>query len=146
MPDSDEIAKTLKRLSDELNRAAQEIEDAPRALALIEVAQEHLRERKLRDDVFGQIFGEPGWDILLDLFLSQERDRRVTVSDVCVATRVPATTALRWLHLLEQSGLVSRARDQRDGRRIFVSLSEKGRALMLDWVGRVGRATSPQPR
>ena len=48
---------------------------------------------------------------------------RVSVSSLCLAAMVPATTALRWLKSMEQQGLVIRRNDPHDGRRVFVELA-----------------------
>lgn len=84
----------------------------------------HLRERFFEAD----LFGEPAWDMLLDLYEAELSQQRTTVSSVCMASGVPATTALRWLRALEEKCLVRRTRDPTDGRRKFLTLSES--ALM----------------
>src|SRR3546814_1843272 len=41
---------------------------------------------------------DPAWDMLLDLYLAAERNTRpVSISSLCIASAVPATTALRWI-------------------------------------------------
>jgi len=90
-------------------------------------------ERRRRDRSFpGDIFGEPSWDILLDLFIARSEGHRVPTTSACIGAHVPPTTALRWLRLLEGHGLVEREEDERDGRRTFVRLSTKG----MDLVGK----------
>jgi DNA-binding transcriptional ArsR family regulator len=90
-------------------------------------------ERRRRDRSFpADIFGEPSWDILLDLFVARGEGRRVPTTSACIGAHVPPTTALRWLRLLEGHGLVEREEDERDGRRTFVRLSAKG----MDLVGK----------
>ena len=69
------------------------------------------------------LFAEPAWDMLLDLLHAELANRPVSVSSVCIASRVPQTTGLRWLKILERRGLVVRKSDARDGRRIFIELS-----------------------
>jgi hypothetical protein len=80
------------------------------------------RERFLAAD----LLGEPAWDILLDLFIAARRGRVVSTSSACVGANVPATTALRWLQVLHDRGLVDRFADKRDSRRTLVSISPSG--------------------
>lgn len=86
------------------------------------------RERFLAPD----LFGEPTWDILLDLFIAAAEARRVPTTSACIGANVPPTTALRWLRILEARGLVEREDDGRDGRRTFVCLTVRGLAAMID--------------
>jgi DNA-binding MarR family transcriptional regulator len=97
------------------------------------------RDRRLRERVMPSgLFGEPAWDVLLDLFVATEENRDISVSSACVAACVPPTTALRWIGMLEKRGLVARVDDARDHRRTFLRLSPKGyqlmtRYLLSDW-------------
>lgn len=90
------------------------------------------RERRFRDSVFGDfaIFHDPAWDILLDIAIAEHKGIRLPVSSVCIGACVPATTALRWLSLLEDKGLVYREDDLLDGRRAFVRLTAVAIQLM----------------
>lgn len=92
------------------------------ALAREVYASRRRRERFLNAD----LFGEPTWDILLDLYIAAREDRRVPTTSACIGAHVPPTTALRWLRILETRGLVEREDDGRDGRRTFVCLSPRG--------------------
>ncbi len=76
------------------------------------------------------LFADPAWDMLLDLYLADILSKRVSVSSLCGASNVPASTALRWIRTLEREGLIERASDPYDGRRYFIFLSEKGTAAM----------------
>lgn len=98
-------------------------------------AQRTYRNRRRRAEVFGEetIFGEPAWDILLDLFVAGERGKRVAVTSACIGSGVPSTTALRWLNVLEARGLVEREDDNADARRSFVRLTNKARCLMNEY-------------
>lgn len=88
-------------------------------------ADSHYRLRRRRDSVFGMpgLFGEPAWDVLLDLYLAHLDQRTVSVSSACIAACVPPTTALRYLTRLERSGLLKRKPDPTDNRRVLVSLT-----------------------
>ena len=87
------------------------------------------RQRRRRDELFGvpDLFGEPAWDILLDLYIAGGRSESVSVSSACVAACVPPTTALRYLARLEQLGLVERTADKTDKRRVLVTLTRPAR-------------------
>ena len=77
-----------------------------------------------------ELFNDPAWDILLDLFIAHAHDKFISVSDAGIAGQVPATTALRWGWSLEKTGLVERRPDQTDKRRSFVMLTTQGLAYM----------------
>ena len=81
------------------------------------------------------LFGEPAWDILLDLFAAAVHNKRVAVTSACIGAAVPSTTALRWIKVLEDKGLILREDDTADARRTFVRLSPQGYALMLRYFG-----------
>lgn len=88
--------------------------------------------RRRRDAAagLGGLFGEPAWDILLDVYIAQKSRREIQVSSVCIEAGVPSTTILRWLARLEQEGLIYRASDNVDGRRRYVRLTGSGEELM----------------
>jgi len=81
-----------------------------------------------------ELFGEPAWDLLLDLFVSECQGRDIQVSSACIASAVPATTALRWITILEQGGLLERFDDPRDRRRCMVKLTDAGRSAMINYL------------
>jgi len=88
--------------------------------------------RRRRDAAagIGGLFGEPAWDILLDVYIAQKSRQQIQVSSVCIEAGVPSTTILRWLTRLELEGLIYRTSDNVDGRRRFVRLTEAGVAMM----------------
>lgn len=84
------------------------------------------RFRRARDRLFGPIFGEPAWDILLDLFVMEAKGARVPVSSACIASGASHSTALRQVDELVRHGLVERVRDEQDKRRTYLMLSTHG--------------------
>lgn len=76
------------------------------------------------------LFGDPAWDMLLDLTAAHAEGTRVSVTSLCIAAGVPATTALRWLTQMVESGIFARVPDPADRRRAFIALSDKGIAAM----------------
>lgn len=100
---------------------------------MVEMARDVYQSRRRRAEVFDDtgLFGEPAWDILLDLFIAAKDRKRLPVTSACIGAAVPSTTALRWLTVLEEKGLVVREHDTGDARRIFVRLSVDGYDKMV---------------
>ena len=69
------------------------------------------------------ILGDPAWEILLDLADAGP----LKTSAVGASTRIPATTALRYIRMLEKQGLIERDSLPGDSRLTIVTLSEAGR-------------------
>lgn len=85
-----------------------------------------LRVRRLRERFFpAELFADPAWDMLLDLFAARMEGDNVAVSSLCIAAAVPPTTALRWIKTMTDAGLFERHADPMDGRRIFIRLSDR---------------------
>jgi hypothetical protein len=99
-----------------------------------------IRARRMRDQYFrGEIFADPAFDMLLDLYAARLEGHRVAVSSLCIAAAVPATTALRWIKQLTDRGLFVRQADPQDGRRIYIDLSESAAAAMGNYLAAVQR-------
>lgn len=93
--------------------------------------RDHIRQRRMRGNFFpADYFADPVWDMLLDLYAAHYERQLVSVSSLCIASAVPATTALRWIKTLSARGLFIRTRDETDGRRIYVHLSDAVRAKL----------------
>jgi hypothetical protein len=86
------------------------------------------------------LFADPAWDMLLDLMHAQLNGKQISVSSLCIAARVPATTALRRIGDLVGSGLARRVKDVNDGRRVFVELTADGTARMERYMALVRNA------
>lgn len=100
-----------------------------------------IRARRLRDQYLpSELFADPAWDILLDLFAARLERRSVAVSSLCIAAGVPPTTALRWIKTLTDLGVLARTADPQDGRRVNIELAPKtaaGLAAYLEAVQRI---------
>ena len=58
--------------------------------ALADVARKLVKQRQERRKVLSnELFSEPAWDILLDLFVAQADQKQVCVTSTCMATCVP---------------------------------------------------------
>ncbi|WP_262503837.1 winged helix DNA-binding protein [Sphingosinithalassobacter sp. CS137] len=99
-----------------------------------------IRTRRMRGQFFAdELFADPAWDMLLDLFAAELEDRRVSVSSLCIAAAVPPTTALRWIGTMHEAGLFQRNADPNDRRRAYIALSEKGLQAMRAYSAAVKR-------
>ncbi|NIJ41504.1 DNA-binding MarR family transcriptional regulator [Parvibaculum indicum] len=94
----------------------------------------------------GKLFSDPAWDMLLDLAEARLSSKRVSVSSLCIAANVPATTALRRIGDLVAENLATRVRDPEDGRRVFVELTDDAFAQMMAYVASVTNRMPKAPQ
>jgi DNA-binding MarR family transcriptional regulator len=152
----------LRQLSDEMGRIAATLarlssapeESPPSVLRLVGVqgdpvplsadsVRSVIRGRRLRSRFFAEeLFADPAWDMLLDLLQAELAQHRVPVSSLCIAAAVPATTALRWIKSMTDSGLFNRRADPHDGRRVFVELSTGASEAMRRYFAELGTAVA----
>lgn len=92
------------------------------------------------------VFGEPAWDMLLALYVAELTGAKYTVTQVSSYSGTPATTALRWLDHLEKQQYVSRSRSSKDGRCIFVELSDKARAELDAYFEKLDKESESGPQ
>ena len=96
----------------------------------IQAAAQLQRSREARNNVFGADaagFGDPAWDMLVDLFLADARGERPTTTELVTRDHVEASTGRTFLRWLASRGLVAIAGDD-------VALEERGRGLMLAYL------------
>ncbi|MXO70749.1 hypothetical protein [Alteraurantiacibacter buctensis] len=87
--------------------------------------------RARRNALFGaDLFGEPGWDMLLELYRARMESRRLSIKSLAIASGAPATTAGRYIAMLIDGGLAERMEDPADGRRALIGITRKGFAKM----------------
>lgn len=77
--------------------------------------------RRLADEV--------AWNILLDLVVSEEEGRSLSVTALAVGAQAPLTTVLRYVEMLGSAGYVERVVDRKDRRRSLVRLTLRGREV-----------------
>lgn len=133
----DQVAFELGEISKLLARGpvVPAMPDQPTARARLDYSEElarrvrlTIRSRNERTKHFpDDIFADPAWDMLLDLFHSDLLQHRTAVTDLCIASKVPHSTALRWIATLTEVGLVARRPDPLDRRRVHIELTDTGR-------------------
>jgi DNA-binding transcriptional ArsR family regulator len=98
---------------------------------IVEALRAEIRKSQEKSTLFGRdTAGAPAWNILLDLYLASITNRCVTVSNSCVASGAPQTTALRWIDVLESMRLVERSKSELDRRVIFLQLTAAAEAKL----------------
>lgn len=107
---------------------------------LVGRAKVELKRRQHRHGYFpSSMFGEPAWDMLLVLYLA-EAGRSETICSLVHGAGYPHTTSLRWLHVLENHGLIIRKPHPADGRVTLVGLTGEGRQALDDYFSTVPAA------
>lgn len=106
------------------------VPDAPVELSPARI-RDLIKLRRLREQHFpADLFADPGWDILLDLFAAKLEGKPVSVSSLCIAAAVPPTTGLRWITTMTEHGALVRRQDPNDARRVFIELSAESEARL----------------
>lgn len=91
----------------------------------------------------GDLFADPAWDILLELYALGCEQRRMSVSKLSIVAAIPATTTLRWLDKLQAESLIERESDPLDARRVWVKLSDYGLAAMTAYLEELAHGATP---
>jgi hypothetical protein len=152
---SDKKTARLLQLSDEVSRIAGSLAQLSIGLGAairrhypcsnlndLDVPLEHVTwaiqvRRKRARYLPRELFGEPAWDILLELLRAELVEERISVASACTAADVPASTGLRWIKTLEQQGLVLRECDCRDAARTFLVLAPDTSKALRRYFGEV---------
>ena len=71
--------------------------------------RELMRARARRkDQLSAHLFSDPAWDILLDLYLAELLQCRMTMSSLGTTADIPPTTALRWIKVLRAEARIEK--------------------------------------
>jgi hypothetical protein len=110
---------------------------AEQRAALIDRAKGLYRARQRRNAIFAgfeHLFGEPAWDMLLELYIAWLDGRVIGVTHATVASGATPTTGLRYMALLERAGLLARWADPDDRRCTLLLLTDRGGEIMTRYV------------
>lgn len=135
LSDSDGLEGALVDRHDSQSTDADHYDEA----VLVQVARSFYKIRRRRSRVLpADLFAEPAWDMLLDLFIQRSNGQRVSVTSLCFASGVPPTTALRWISGLIESDLVVRVESEQDRRKAFIVLTDRGyrqmRSILIEAI------------
>ena len=106
---------------------------------VLEAARREFRSRRERERLFaGTLVADPGWDILLDLFIAREEGRVADIAGVCGAVAAAQGAVLRSLGHLLEAKLVMRQAQPAGAESLTLTLTENGRSKMCDYFSRIG--------
>jgi hypothetical protein len=131
------IAHSIDRLTQPEAQAGQSQLPDPRMVRQL-VANRQARARFFD----AELFGDPAWDMLLDLTAARAEHVRVSVTSLCIASGVPPTTALRWIGQMTDAGLLQRVDDETDRRRAFITLTDKAADAMARYFAELGASAA----
>ena len=139
------LHKSLSRLADELAEAARETEiragnDNPdeaqkpaQAAAPREYFEALLRQRRARDRYFGTtLFGEPAWDIMLELMIARIDGRELKISELGAASYAPGIATRQYVDALGEAKLVETYQDVDHLGDCYLALSSEAARRMAE--------------
>jgi predicted Rossmann fold nucleotide-binding protein DprA/Smf involved in DNA uptake len=99
-------------------------------------ARQLYRQRRQRDEALGSaLFGEPAWDLLLQLFVARAEQRPVSIMSVSIAAGLSRESVLAWVSRLEEHGLVERLGRDTSEQLMVVAITNDGFARMTRLFG-----------
>jgi FixJ family two-component response regulator len=113
--------------------------------ALADYIRELLKKETRRRQIGGMdVFGDPAWEMLLDLILAKIEGRRVPVSSACIASGAAMSTALRLVGRLVDEGVLCKQPDLTDRRRHFLIINPRFEVPLLEYLTDQAN-NAPQP-
>ena len=136
--EADELVRLLAALlrndpsGQELQRFVQVAGSQPSdRLTFVDRARGVVVERRRRTKFLAPtMFGEPGWDILLGLYIAEVSGPAQSVGSISNLIGKPLTTTIRWIDYLEKERLIVRTPHPLDSRMLMLELTEKGRQVL----------------
>lgn len=101
---------------------------------LAALARRYLQARERRTASAPDLFGDPTWEMLLDLAIAEFEGRHVSVKSACHGSGVPCSTALGYVGRLQEAGFIYRVGDVNDRRRTFIKPTGRARELVARWL------------
>jgi DNA-binding MarR family transcriptional regulator len=88
---------------------------------------------RLRARIFPDVgFANPGWAIMLEIFIREASGYRVSLDQLTAEADLPELTAYRSLNLLINKGLVERSEGKTHRDDVWLSLTLPGRRKMME--------------
>ena len=135
------MAQLLARARGRLSTAAAAGEPAPGNEDMARAMEEERARARIREKLFGSFrLGHTGWMLMLVLAEAQGSVSELTVKSAAYAAGLPLSSALRKINEMCEDGLLNRRSDPSDNRRSFVTLTERSKGLLSEYLAAVWRA------
>jgi hypothetical protein len=130
-------------LSDRLDLAV-ELTEEDRHDLVLGLATALREARRLRAEIFPSVpFGNPNWDVMLDLFIQEMNGFRTSLDHLALTGELPAPTVYESVNTLVRLGLIERTSDRFDNRVFWLSLTTTGRQGMFDLFAQSAEIVRP---
>lgn len=96
-----------------------------------------LQWRRSRGAAFGcDLFSDPAWDLLLELYARRIRSLPASISELATAIGLTESITARWIAALKDKGLVTCRTEPFKPTRLLAELSEDGTGRMEEFLDR----------
>ncbi len=95
-------------------------------LELIQRAERLLGWSRLKAETLNLgsgLFADSCWNMCLDVYICDLKDQKITVSSIAHSSGIPMTTAMRYINVMVEEGLLEKSPNPSDNRMIFISTS-----------------------
>jgi IclR helix-turn-helix domain len=75
-------------------------------------------------DLGAGLFSDSCWNMCLDIYICDLKREQITVSSIAHSSGIPMTTAMRYINVMVEEGLLEKSPNPSDNRMIFISTSE----------------------
>ncbi len=93
---------------------------------LIRRAEKLLKWSRLKADTLNLgagLFADSCWNMCLDTYICDLKGEKITVSSIAHSSGIPMTTAMRYINVMAEQGLLGKSQNPSDHRMIFISTS-----------------------
>ena len=111
----------------------------------VSLTEDHIHSliamRRARSSIFGgDLFSDPAWDILLELYAAKLGHRKTSLEDLARSSGTPLSTTGRWVAALDGHGLAQQVRDPTKGACTRICLTAEGVSRMERLANQWGSA------
>jgi len=89
-------------------------------------AEKLLKWNRFKTDMFdfgSGLFADSCWNMCLDTYICDLKGKKITVSSIAHGSGIPMTTAMRYINVMAEEGLLHKTPNPSDNRMIFLSTS-----------------------
>lgn len=133
------VAELSSRLSNELDEREAGWPTGAAGNGLLATVKQIIATRRERARLFSPLlFSDPAWDILLYLLQAELEQAAISFAMLTARAKIPSTTAIRWVSIMADRGMLVRRDDPRDARRVFIELHPDTSAALRVLIGSIG--------